>query len=128
MACVLSLAKTRFDWSQKTKSEQRPSTPEVKHRFMQPDDKLCYCFHVTKRKICNFIRINKPRRASQVSECNSAGTGCGWCVPFIEKLFDEATHGQEVDALSAEEYARARGSYISAGKGKPPAGATPAPE
>ncbi len=94
---------------------------------MQPDDIICYCFHVSKRKICNFIRINKPRRASQVSECNSAGSGCGWCIPFIEKLFDEAKHGQEVEALSADDYAKARGNYIKEGKGKPPAGATPPP-
>ncbi len=28
------------------------------------DDTICYCFHVPKRKIVNFIRITQPRRAS----------------------------------------------------------------
>ncbi|MDA1162847.1 MAG: (2Fe-2S)-binding protein [Planctomycetota bacterium] len=94
---------------------------------MELDDTICYCFHVSQRKICNYIRINKLRRASQVSDCGGAGSGCGWCIPFIEKLFDESERRGEVQAISADEYARARGSYIRAGKGKPPAGATPPP-
>lgn len=32
-----------------------------------------------------------------------------------------------MEAITAEDYAEARGSYIQAGKGKPPAGATPPP-
>lgn len=95
---------------------------------MDPDDKICYCFHVSQRKICNYIRINKLRRASQVSDCGGAGSGCGWCIPFIEKLFHESEQGGEVAAISADEYAHARGNYIRAGKGKPPAGATPPPD
>ena len=41
---------------------------------MDLDDTICYCFHVPKRKIVNFIGITRPRRASQVSECGGAGT------------------------------------------------------
>jgi bacterioferritin-associated ferredoxin len=88
---------------------------------MQPDDKLCYCFHVTQRKIVNFIRIHQPRVPSEVSECGGAGTGCGWCVPFLKKLFDAAAAQREVAIeISPEDYARERDDYVRSGKGKPP--------
>lgn len=95
------------------------------------DDTICYCFHVPKRKIVNFIRITQPRRASQVSECGGAGSGCGWCVPFLKKFFAEGS-GETVDGaankeLTPQEYARQRGDYISDGGGTPPAGAIPPP-
>ena len=97
---------------------------------MQLDDEICYCFHVSKRKILNFIRIHKPRRSSQISECGGAGTGCGWCRPFLEKYFAESVKGAvtESDELTPENYARLRAKYIRAGKGTPAAGATPLPE
>jgi bacterioferritin-associated ferredoxin len=81
---------------------------------MQPDDKLCYCFHISLRKINNFVRVHKPKVPSQISECGGAGTGCGWCVPFLKKCF-EAGRQHEVDPqikLSAEEYAEQRGDYL----------------
>ena len=88
---------------------------------MQPDDKLCYCFHVTQRKIVNFIRLHQPRVPSEVSECGGAGTGCGWCVPFLKKLFDAAAAQREVAIeISPEDYARERADYVRSGKGKPP--------
>tara|TARA_B110000014_G_scaffold234553_1_gene198513 strand:+ start:202 stop:504 length:303 start_codon:yes stop_codon:yes gene_type:complete len=95
------------------------------------DDTICYCFHIPKRKIVNFIRITQPRRASQVSECGGAGSGCGWCVPFLKKFFAEGS-GETVDGaankdLTPQEYARQRGDYISDGGGTPPAGAIPPP-
>ena len=94
---------------------------------MENDDELCLCFHVTKRKVCNFIRVEKPRRASQLSECFGAGTGCGWCRPFLARLFDQAVEGGETDAdePTAEQYAQMRAGYIRAGGGTPPPGATP---
>jgi len=95
------------------------------------DDQVCLCFHVTKRKIVNFIRIHKPRVPSQISECGSAGTGCGWCIPFLKRYFEEETGRQEEGAagdLSAKEYARKRADYIKAGKGTPPPGAEPLPD
>ena len=98
---------------------------------MELDDTICYCFHVPKRKIVNFIRITQPRRASQISECGGAGSGCGWCVPFLKKFFAEGS-GETVDGaankdLTPLEYARQRGDYISDGGGTPPAGAIPPP-
>ena len=103
---------------------------------MELDDKVCLCFHVSKRKIQNFIRIHRPRVPSQVSECNSAGTGCGWCVPFLKRYFEqwktaESTPGNDVisdDDLTAAEYAQQRAAYIQSGGGTPPTGATPLPD
>ena len=75
---------------------------------MQLDDKICYCFHVSKRKIMNFLRVRQPRVPSQLSECGSAGTGCGWCVPFLKKYFAEWQAGgvSKSDDLNPDEYAR----------------------
>ena len=85
------------------------------------------CFHVTKRKVQNFLRVERPRRASQMSECFGAGTGCGWCRPFLQRLFDTAAEAGTVapDLPTAEDYARQRSRYVLAGGGKPPPGATP---
>jgi NAD(P)H-nitrite reductase large subunit len=98
---------------------------------MQPDDELCLCFHVTKRKVSNWLRITKPRVASQLSGCYGAGTGCGWCRPILVQMFRQAQEAgatSDADTLTAEEYARRRAEYIRAGKGKPAPGATPLPE
>ncbi len=95
---------------------------------MELDDHVCLCFHVSKRKVLNFIRIHHPRVPSQLAECGGAGTGCGWCIPFLKRYFENAqVQNAEDDLLSAEEYARQRGDYIHAGKGTPPPGATPPP-
>jgi NAD(P)H-nitrite reductase large subunit len=97
---------------------------------MNLDDKVCYCFHVTRRKLVNFIRRTQPRVASQLSECGGAGTGCGWCIPFLKQLHRNSVEGSanELEALTPEEYARQRAAYIRAGKGTPPPGATPLPK
>ncbi len=90
------------------------------------DDLICYCFHVSKRKIFNFLRIHRPRRASQLSECGGAGTGCGWCIPYLKRYFAAMQCGDASecdDSLTAEEYAAQRERYIEEGKGVPPPGA-----
>jgi len=94
------------------------------------EDEICYCFHISKRKILNFIRIHEPQVPSQISECGGAGTGCGWCIPFLKKYFAQVKENQPDESvdLTPEEYAKQRGDYIRAGKGTPPAGATPPPE
>ena len=58
--------------------------------LMELDDELCLCFHVTQRKVVNYLRVEKPRRVGQLSDCFGAGTGCGWCRPFLKRLFDTA--------------------------------------
>ncbi len=92
---------------------------------MDLDAKVCYCFHVTRRKLVNFLRVNRPRVASQLSECGGAGTGCGWCIPFLKQLHAQACAGgsTELESLTSGEYARQRAEYIRAGKGTPPPGA-----
>ena len=79
---------------------------------MELDEELCLCFHVTKRKVVNFLRVEKPKRAGQLSECFGAGTGCGWCRPFLRRLFDESQQGFTLEALpSSIEYAQQRAAY-----------------
>ena len=99
---------------------------------MQLDDELCLCFHVTKRKVINYIRVERPRAASQLAECYGAGTGCGWCRPYLKKLLDAATEESpstpEPDLPTAANYSQGRSKYVRAGKGTPPAGATPLDE
>jgi NAD(P)H-nitrite reductase large subunit len=95
---------------------------------MDLDAKVCLCFHVTRRKLLNFIRVERPRVASQLSQCGGAGTGCGWCVPFLKQLFLRAGSGEtDLDMLSDEEYACRRAEYVRGGNGTPPPGATPMP-
>ena len=107
--------------------------------FMNPDDPVCLCFHVTRRKVVNFIRVEKPRRASQLSQCFGAGTGCGWCRPYLERLLaDELTTNgghppdpptneipEPLDQISYQQYAQGRAKYVKDGGGKPPPGAIP---
>jgi NAD(P)H-nitrite reductase large subunit len=97
---------------------------------MQPDEELCLCFHVTKRKVSNFLRLEKPKRVGQLSECFGAGTGCGWCRPFLQRMFKAAQEGSDAQAdfPSADEYALQRGQYVRSGGGTPPPGATPVEE
>lgn len=108
------------------------------------DDELCLCFHVTKRKVINFLRVERPQRAGQLSECFGAGTGCGWCRPFLQRLFDESMAGRAgmgpppacpipdvppatpgIEEPSAADYAKLRADYVRSGGGTPPPGATP---
>ncbi len=81
---------------------------------MQLDDDVCLCFHVSRRKVEQFVRVKRPEVASQLSECFGAGTGCGWCRPFLKRLFQSA--GSAVESLpeelpSASEYANSREVY-----------------
>jgi NAD(P)H-nitrite reductase large subunit len=91
------------------------------------DDELCLCFHVTKRKVLNYLRIEQPQRVAQLSQCFGAGTGCGWCRPFLKKLFQQMRDGQDAAAAlpASDDYAISRSRYVLAGRGTPPPGATP---
>jgi bacterioferritin-associated ferredoxin len=98
---------------------------------MDPDDELCLCFHVTRRKVENYLRLERPRRVGQLAECFGAGTGCGWCRPFLQRLFDAAQERDSsmsdaaADLPGAADYAAERSKYVRAGGGTPPPGATP---
>ncbi|NLX99802.1 MAG: (2Fe-2S)-binding protein [Rhodopirellula sp.] len=84
---------------------------------MAPDDEVCLCFHVTKRKITNFIRVEKVRRAGQLADCYGAGTGCGWCRPYLQQIFAETVRGETAkhDDPSPEHYAELRQRYLDSG-------------
>ena len=85
---------------------------------MDLDDEVCLCFRVTRRKLVNFVRLTRPQVASQLSECGSAGTGCGWCVPFLKQIHARGT--EPAEPMTAEEYARRRAAYLDAGGGTTP--------
>ena len=94
---------------------------------MQLDDELCLCFHVTKRKVVNYLRVERPKSAAQLADCYGAGTGCGWCRTALSKLFEAAQQGEAARAElpTAADYARQRSDYVHRGGGTPPPGATP---
>lgn len=94
---------------------------------MDPDDELCLCFHVTRRKVVNFLRVERPQKAAQLSDCFGAGTGCGWCRPYLKQLFEAAKSENLEDIVlsGADHYADRRTQYVQAGKGICPPGATP---
>ncbi len=87
---------------------------------MQLDDKICYCYHVSLRKLVNYARRERPVRASQLSECLGAGTGCGWCIPILRQIHRDVADGRvyedgpAIEGLpdTAEQYGKARSRYI----------------
>jgi len=87
---------------------------------MELDENVCLCFHVTRRKLANYLRVEKPSRPSQLSQCGGAGTGCGWCVPILESMYQQSVSdpsGEKATELpSAEGYAQKRQRYIENGK------------
>jgi bacterioferritin-associated ferredoxin len=89
---------------------------------LAPDDTVCFCFHVPLRKVEAFCRRERPAAASQISECLSAGTGCGWCIPLLRRIH-EATCG---DAQAAPElpdpqqHAAGRKEYLQRTGRQPP--------
>lgn len=111
---------------------------------MQDDDHVCLCFRVSRRKLVNWVRLYHPSVPSQLSACGGAGTGCGWCIPFLKRIFSEVRTPPEIveglpspslraetDPLevaqadwtnwTAEEYARRRAEHIRSGHGTLPA-------
>lgn len=100
---------------------------------MQVDDELCLCFHVSWRKVLNYIRIHRVKVPSQLAECQSAGTGCGWCRAAMRRLVArmETAPPQDDDWQSWLDAARpsqpnndhvaGRKQFIDEGRGTPPA-------
>jgi len=78
--------------------------------------------------------VERPQRVGQLSECFGAGTGCGWCRPYLQRLFDEsAAKGLQPDQSSkpptpasdepsAADYAKQRAAYVRSGGGMPGTG------
>jgi NAD(P)H-nitrite reductase large subunit len=103
---------------------------------MKRDDLICYCYHVPLGKLVNFARRLRPQRASQMSQCLGAGTGCGWCIPILKRIHarcaadpgaeEHTTRAAEPEAcpedlwlvMTPEEYAAARQQYRQSGGAK----------
>lgn len=84
---------------------------------MDPDDHVCLCYRVSLRKIRTYLDRENPPVASLISECLDAGTGCGWCVPFLKHLHAQHQKGEPVDLrISPEAYAKSRVSYKKTGE------------
>ncbi|MCA9290090.1 MAG: (2Fe-2S)-binding protein [Phycisphaerales bacterium] len=79
---------------------------------MQPEDHVCLCYHVSLRKLTNYARRERPAVASQLSDCLGAGTGCGWCRPYLQIIFDDCRAGRDPQISDGPgEYAIAREAY-----------------
>ena len=78
---------------------------------MQPDDEICYCYHVSLRKLVNFARRVRPVQPSRMTECLGAGTGCGWCIPFLTKIAKDPDRF-DLGEISPDQYADSRKNYI----------------
>jgi bacterioferritin-associated ferredoxin len=72
-------------------------------RTVKPDDEICYCYHVSLRKLVNFARRKRLARPSQMSECLGAGTGCGWCIPILQRIHEAARRAEEEGLPQADE-------------------------
>jgi bacterioferritin-associated ferredoxin len=87
---------------------------------MDPDDQVCLCFRVSLRKIRAYLEREDPPVASLISECLGAGTGCGWCIPFLKHLHEQHARGIEPDLkISPQRYAEARIDYHDTGQRDP---------
>lgn len=85
---------------------------------MDPEDQVCLCFRVSQRKVVNYCKRERPPVASLISECLAAGTGCGWCRPFLKRIHKQVMDGDENPYLpfSVEDYANKRGEYRKTGE------------
>ncbi|GIW97693.1 MAG: hypothetical protein KatS3mg111_1026 [Pirellulaceae bacterium] len=91
---------------------------------MNIDDDLCLCFHVSWRKVLNYIRVHKVRVPSRLAECHGAGTGCGWCRRAMVRLVEAVERAEpNVEELQAwldlnysqsSVYAEQRRDYLAA--------------
>jgi bacterioferritin-associated ferredoxin len=84
---------------------------------MDPDDHVCLCYRVSLRKLVTYMNREKPEVASQLCDCLNAGTGCQWCVPFLNKIHKQWQDGQTPDLpVSPEQYAQRRREYKRTGQ------------
>ncbi len=79
---------------------------------MGPDENVCYCYRVSLRKLVNYARRERPVRASLLSQCLDAGTGCGWCVPILTRIWEDPDGFQLKESAAA--YAQRRQDYRDA--------------
>jgi NAD(P)H-nitrite reductase large subunit len=76
---------------------------------MHDDDEVCMCFHVSQRKLRAYLKRECPSVASKMTECLDAGTGCGWCRPFLEQLHRQWQEGEPIGlSVDIPKYAAGR--------------------
>jgi len=79
---------------------------------MDKNDSICVCHKVPLGKLVSFIEREQPKVASQLSECLGAGTGCGWCIPFLEKLHKQHETGEPMNLkVDSDRYVERRTAY-----------------
>lgn len=86
---------------------------------MHCDDHVCICCRVSLQKLRAYLKRENPSVASQMSECLGAGTGCGWCVPFLEELHRRHRAGvdkPDIPGVDPVQYAALRTEYRLTGK------------
>lgn len=84
---------------------------------MHRDDDVCLCFHVPLGKVRAYLAREDPKVASLLSECLGAGTGCGWCVPYLQQLHAQHQRGETPDIQgSKEDYAAGRLAFHKTGE------------
>ncbi len=84
-----------------------------------PDDPLvCLCFRVSQRKVVTYCQRERPPVASLISDCLGAGTGCGWCVPYLTRLHDQVQRGVADPSLPVDPqtYAAKRKAFRTTGQ------------
>ncbi len=88
---------------------------------MQPDDHVCLCFGVSLGKIQSYLAREDPAVASLISECLGAGTGCGWCVPYLRHLHAQHRDTGRTPTIegSAEDYKNGRARFKRTGQRDP---------
>ncbi len=59
------------------------------------DPTVCFCYRVSRAKVAAFLRKQNPVVASQLSECDGAGTGCGWCRRLLEDMHATYQAGED---------------------------------
>jgi nitrite reductase (NADH) large subunit len=77
---------------------------------LSDDSQVCSCNNVTKGQICEAIAAHELTTLNGVKACTKAGTGCGGCLPFVARIFEEtlAGTGREVDRNLCEHFAFTR--------------------
>jgi|TARA_B100000959_G_scaffold282967_1_gene350648 bacterioferritin-associated ferredoxin len=79
---------------------------------MKKEEYVCVCHRVSLSKLRSHIQREKPKVASQLSECLDAGTSCGWCIPFLEKLHQQHDRGEALELIiNHERYIELRNEY-----------------
>tara|TARA_B100001123_G_C14593163_1_gene742807 strand:+ start:143 stop:400 length:258 start_codon:yes stop_codon:yes gene_type:complete len=79
---------------------------------MHNQDYVCVCYKVSLGKLKRYIDREKPKVPSQLADCLGAGTGCGWCRPFLDKIHSQYASGNPVELkVNFEHYKQKREAY-----------------